>query len=150
MKYDTKYGSLNVLSQKTVKDYMSDDCIQDVANLLKAKGGNRNQRRRLEKSLGKVETVISHAQKKVDDSAYREYQKAVDKNYVHFFSCLALTMIEDYGWKETEDNEHGQITSLLERVDKKIKKYAELGYTTEDLVNKVEDITGLLLVPDKH
>lgn len=150
MKYDTKYGSLNVLSQKTVKDYMSDDCIQDVANLLKAKGGNRNQRRRLEKSLGKVETVISHAQKKVDDSAYREYQKAVDKNYVHFFSCLALTMIEDYGWKESPDNDHGQISSLMERVDKKIKKYVDMGYETEDIVNLVDDITGIRLVPDVH
>lgn len=146
-----KYESLNVLNQKKKpSEYMSDDCIQDVANILKSKGGNRSQRRRLEKSLGKVETVLSHVQKRVDDSAYREYQKAVDKNYVHFFSCLALTMIEDYGWKETEDNEHGQITSLLERVDKKIKKYAELGYTTEDLTHKLDEMTGILLVPDEH
>lgn len=146
-----KYESLNVLNQKKKpSEYMSDDCIQDVANMLKSKGGNRSQRRRLEKSLGKVETVLSHVQKRVDDSAYREYQKAVDKNYVHFFSCLALTMIEDYGWKETEDNEHGQITSLLERVDKKIKKYAELGYTTEDLTHKLDEMTGILLVPDEH
>lgn len=145
-----KYESLNVLSQKKPSEYMSDDCIQDVANMLKSKGGNRSQRRRLEKSLGRVETVLSHVQKRVDDSAYREYQKAVDKNYVHFFSCLALTMIEDYGWKETEDNEHGQITSLLERVDKKIKKYAELGYTTEDLTHKLDEMTGILLVPDEH
>jgi len=145
-----KYESLNVLNQKKPSEYMSDDCIQDVANMLKSKGGNRSQRRRLEKSLGRVETVLSHVQKRVDDSAYREYQKAVDKNYVHFFSCLALTMIEDYGWKETEDNEHGQITSLLERVDKTIKKYAELGYTTEDLTHKLDEITGILLVPDEH
>ena len=145
-----KYESLNVLNQKKPSEYMSDDCIQDVANMLKSKGGNRSQRRRLEKSLGRVETVLSHVQKRVDDSAYREYQKAVDKNYVHFFSCLALTMIEDYGWKETEDNEHGQITSLLERVDKKIKKYSDLGYTTEDLTHKLDEMTGILLVPDKH
>ena len=145
-----KYESLNVLKQKSISEYMSDDCIQDVANLLKSKGGNRSQRRRLEKSLNKVENVLSHAQRRVDDSAYREYQKAVDRNYVHFFSCLALTMIEDYGWQETEDNDHGQITSLLERVDKKIKKYADLGYTTEDLTKKLDDMTGILLVPDEH
>ena len=145
-----KYESLNVLSQKKPSEYMSDDCIQDVANMLKSKGGNRSQRRRLEKSLGKVETVLSHVQKRVDNSAYKEYQKAVDKDYVHFFSCLALTMIEDYGWKETEDNEHGQITSLLERVDRKIRKYSDLGYTTEDLTHKLDEITGILLVPDEH
>ncbi len=129
---------------------MSDDCIQDVANMLKSKGGNRSQRRRLEKSLGRVETVLSHVQKRVDNSAYKEYQKAVDKDYVHFFSCLALTMIEDYGWNETEDNEHGQITSLLERVDRKIRKYSDLGYTTEDLTHKLDEMTGILLVPDEH
>lgn len=145
-----KYESLNVLSQKKPSEYMSDDCIQDVANMLKSKGGNRSQRRRLEKSLGRVETVLSHVQKRVDDSAYKEYQKAVDKDYVHFFSCLALTMIEDYGWKETEDNEHGQITSLLERVDRKIRKYSDLGYTTEDLTHKLDEMTGILLVPDEH
>lgn len=142
--------SLNVLNQKTIKDYMSDDCIQDVANLLKAKGGNRSQRRRLEKSLSRVETVIAHAQKKVDDSAYREYQKAVDQNYVHFFACLGLTMIEDYHWKETENDEHGQLSSLFQRVDKKIKKYADLGYTTEDIVDHLDEITGIRLVPEVH
>lgn len=145
-----KYESLNVLSQKKPSEYMSDDCIQDVANMLKSKGGNRSQRRRLEKSLGRVETVLSHVQKRVDNSAYKEYQKAVDKDYVHFFSCLALTMIEDYGWNETEDNEHGQITSLLERVDRKIRKYSDLGYTTEDLTHKLDEMTGILLVPDEH
>jgi hypothetical protein len=144
-----KYQNLNVYNVKQRnKDFMSDDAITEVANMLNTSGQNRSQRRRLEKSLGKMETILEHSQKYLDRSAYKEYQKAVDKNYVHFFSCLALTMIEDYGWKETEENEHGQITSLIERVDKKIRKYADMGYTTEDLVAKLDELTGIVLVPD--
>ena len=146
-----KYNSLNVLNVKQrPDDFMSNDVISEVANMIQAKGGNRSQRRRLEKSLSRMETILEHSQKYVDRSAYREYQKAVDKNYVHFFSCLALTMIEDYGWKEIEYNEHGQISSLLERVDKTIKKYSDMGYTTEDLVNKLDEMTGILLVADTN
>ncbi|SFU57576.1 hypothetical protein [Butyrivibrio sp. INlla21] len=145
-----KYHSLNVLNLKNRQDYMSDDCIQDVANMINASGQNRSQRRRLEKSLGKVENIMEHTQKHLDRSAYAEYQKAVDQNFIHFFAVLGLTMIEDYGWKETPDNDHGQITSLFQRVDKKIKKYSDMGYTTEDLVNLLDEQTGIVLVADKH
>ena len=145
-----KYQSLNILNIKNRKDYMSDDCIQDVANMINASGQNRSQRRRLEKTLGKVETIMEHTQSHVDRSAYAEYQKAVDQNFLHFFAILGLTMLEDYRWEETEENDHGQITSLFQRVDKKIKKYAEMGYTTEELVGLLDEKTGILLVPDSH
>ena len=145
-----KYQSLNILNIKNRKDYMSDDCIQDVANMINASGQNRSQRRRLEKTLGKVETIMEHTQSRVDRSAYSEYQRAVDQNFLHFFAILGLTMLEDYRWEETEDNDHGQITSLFQRVDKKIKKYAEMGYTTEELVGLLDEKTGILLVPDSH
>lgn len=145
-----KYQSLNVLSQKKSSDYMSDDAIRDVANMLHASGANRSQRRRLERSLGQVETIMNHVQSRVDRSAYKEYMKELDKNYVHFFACLGLCMIEQYHWNETEDNDHGQISSLIERVDKTIRKYAEMGYETEDIVKVLEEKTGILLVPDVH
>ena len=144
------YQNLNVLNLKKTSDYMSDDAISDFANMLKASGHNRNQRRRLEKSLGRVETIMSHAQKHLDYSAYKEYQSLIDKDYIHFFACLGMTMIEDYGWKETEENEHGQITSLFQRVNNKIKKYSDLGYSTEDIVNLLDEKTGIILVADKH
>ncbi len=142
-----KYSSLNVLNRK---NYMTDDVIGDVANIINAKGRNRSQRRRLEKSLGKVETIMAHAQKHLDYKAYEEYQKAVDSNYIHFFACLGMTMIEDYNWKESEDNEHGQIMSLFERVNKKIVKYSNMGYNTEDIVDRLEEVTGIKLIPDAH
>ena len=132
-----KYSSLNVLNRK---NYMTDDVIGDVANIINAKGGNRSQRRRLEKSLGKVETIMAHAQKHLDYKAYEEYQKA----------CLGMTMIEDYNWKESEDNEHGQVMSLFERVNKKIVKYSNMGYNTEDIVDRLEEVTGIKLIPDAH
>ena len=139
------YKSLNVLNIKQPRNYMSDDCIEDVANLLKSSGANRSQRRRLEKSLSRVETIMEHTQKRVDDSAYREYSKAVEKNYLHFFAILALTAGHDYKWRE--DDQHDQISSLLERVDKNIKKYANQGYTTEDLLKLVDDEYNITLVP---
>lgn len=147
---NNKYQSLNVLNNTSKLDYMSDDCIQEVANMINASGNNRSQRRRLEKSLSKVENIMEHTQKRVDRSAYEEYQKAVDKNFIHFYAILGLTMIEDYKWKETEDNDHGPITSLFERVDKKIKKYSDMGYSTEDLVKMLDEQTGILLVTDNH
>jgi len=144
-----KYQSLNVLSQKKPSEYMSDDAIKDVANMINASGENRSQRRRIERSLRKVENITAHAQKHLDYSAYKHYQKAVGENYVHFFACLGLTMIEQYGWRETPDNNHGQISSLIERVDNTIKKYAKQECTTEDLVEKFEEITGISLVAEQ-
>ncbi len=131
-----KYDQLNVLAIKE-QDFMSDDAITKVANMIKATGDNRSQRRRLEKSLGKMQTILEHSQKYVDRSAYKEYQKCLDENYVHFFACLALTMGEDYKWKE--DETHNQISSILQRVDKKIKKLAEAGYCTTDIIQMVDD-----------
>lgn len=145
-----KYQNLNVLSQKKPSEVMSDDAIQTVANMISASGVNRSQRKRLERSLRKTSNIMNHVQQRVDKNAYEEYKKAVDKNYVHFFSCLALTMMEDYGWKESPDNDHGQISSLMERVNKKIEKYANMGYSTENLIDLVEEKTGIRLVPDSE
>ena len=145
-----KYQTLNVLNNKPNADFMSEDSITAVANMINAKAVNRSQRKELTKTLGKIENIMAHVQKKVDRTAYDEYQKAVDQNYLNFFSCLGLTFLEKYHWKETEDNDHGQISSLLENVDKTIRKYAEMGYDTEDMVNLLEEKTGIRLVPDTH
>lgn len=143
-----KYQSLNVLSQKKPNEYMSDDAIQDVANMINASGENRSQRRRLERSLRKVENITAHAQKHLDDSAYKEYQKRLDTNYIYFFSCLALTMADKYKWKE--DESHDQISSIIESVDKTISKYANQGYTAEKLADLVDERLDIRLLPDVH
>lgn len=127
---------------------MSEDSITQVANMINAKGGNRNQRRRLERRLTKVENITYYAQKRLDKSAYAEYQRRVEQNYVHFFACLGLCMIEDYHWNEKAENDHGQISSLFERVNKTIVKYADEGLETKDLIELLEQKTGIELVPD--
>ena len=140
------YRSLNVLNQR--KDYMSNDAITEVANMINNSGANRKQRRKLARDLGKVENILSHTQKHVNDLAYKEYCEKVDKNFLHFFAVLAITMGEDYKWRE--DDTHDQISSLLERVGKKIDKYSAMGYATEDLVKLVDEKYDIQLISDVH
>ena len=127
---------------------MSDDAITEVANMINNSGANRKQRRKLARDLGKVENILSHTQKHVDNKAYEEYQRRIDKDFLHFFACLALVAGEDYHWRE--DEKHDQISSLLERVGKKIDKYSAMGYTTEDLVKLVDEKYDLQLVSEVH
>ena len=141
-----KYRTLNVLNISNRID--NPDAVDQVAALIDSKAKSPSQRKRLERALKKVDTIYKYAQEKVNYNAYKEYQKAVDKNYVHFFSILALTMKEDYLWRE--DDTHDQLSSLLERVGKKIDKYANMNYSTEDLSNLVEERIGIKLVPDEH
>ena len=124
------------------------ETINTVAAMINNSGYNRGQRRRLEKALGKTTKLSQKLQDKINKHAYSEYQNAVDKNYVHFFSVLALTLLEDYRWRE--DDTHDQISSMLERVGKKIDKYADQGYSTEDIAKLVEEKTGIVLIPDIH
>lgn len=135
----------NVLSSE---NRSHQDTLDQVAAMINNSGMNRGQRRRLEKALAKTEKLTEKAQRKLDYNAYKTYQAAVDKNFLHFFAILSLVMGEDYRWKEDESSD--QITSLLERVGKKLEKYANKGYTTEDLVKIVEDKYGIVLLPEEH
>lgn len=144
----TNYNDLNVFEKANLAKNLNMDTIDQVAAMINSKATNRSQRRRLEKSLKRVNTIYNHVQNRVDRSAYTQYQKAVDENFLHFYSILALTMKEDYHWRE--DETHDQISSLLERVDNKIKKYAEKGYNTKNLVDLVEENCDIKLIPDNH
>lgn len=144
----TNYNDLNVFEKANLAKNLNMDTIDQVAAMINSKATNRSQRRRLEKSLKRVNTIYNHVQNRVDRSAYNQYQKAVDENFLHFYSILALTMKEDYHWRE--DETHDQISSLLERVDNKIKKYAKKGYDTKNLVNLVEENCDIKLIPDNH
>ena len=55
-------------------------------------------------------------------------------------------MKEDYHWRE--DETHDQISSLLEKVDNKINKYAEKGYNTKDLVKLLDETCDIKLIAD--
>ena len=138
---------VNVLSNNARE---KEDTINQLASIIKSSGCNRSQRRRFEKALKKTENITAQVQKNVNTKAYKEYQDAVDRDYVHFFACLGLTMMESYHWQESEDNDHGQITSLFERVNKTIQKYSDMGYSTEDIVNLLDERTGIRLVTEAH
>lgn len=143
-----KFDEMNIFEKANLAKDLNMDSIDKVAAMINTKTTNRGQRRRLEKSLKRVDKIYKHVQDRVDRSAYEQYQKAVDKNFLHFYAILALTMKEDYMWRE--DDTHDQISSLLERVDKKINKYAKMGYTTEDIVKLVEEKTEIVLMADEH
>lgn len=144
----TNYNDLNIFEKANLAKDLNMDTVDQVAAMINAKTTNRSQRRRLEKSLKRVNTIYSHVQNRVDRSAYAQYQKAVDENFLHFYSILALTMKEDYHWRE--DETHDQISSLLEKVDNKINKYAEKGYNTKDLVKLLDETCDIKLIADTH
>lgn len=135
---------VNVLNPKFVN---TDDAISEVAAMINNSGKNRNQRRRLERALRKTENIVTHAQDRLDQSAFREYEKIAEKDMVHFFAILGIVFVDDYKWKE--DDTHNQIESLFRRMSSKIEYFANQGMTTDDIVKLLEDKTGIVLVPEK-
>lgn len=143
-----KYQALNVLNQRSFLDDLQErDAVNEVTAMINA-SGNRSTRRKVEKALNKTQNITKYANKRANERANKELQRKTDSNYVHFFAILALTMYEDYRWRESEENEHGQITSLMERVNKKITKYAD--YSTDEIVKIVDEKMGILLVTDEQ
>lgn len=135
---------VNVLNPKYIN---TDDAISEVAAMINNSGQNRNQRRRLERALRKTENIVTHAQNRLDQSAFREYEKIAEKDMVHFFAILGIVFVDDYKWKE--DDNHNQIESLFRRMSNKIDYFANQGMTTDDIVKLLEDKTGIVLVPEK-
>lgn len=138
-----KYQNLNVLSQK--KDYMSDDCIQEVANMINSHSGtNRAQRKRLERALNKVENIYSQAQKRVDRSAFKSYMQASDENMRTFFAILGIVMVKNYGWKNEDGCE--QVEELYDILNSYLDEYQE--YTVDEVCKICESVTGVQLISE--
>lgn len=143
----SKYDNLNIFDKVKLAQM---DSIDQVAAMINSKSTSPSQRKRLERSLKKVDNIYRHAQERLDYSAYEKYRDITDLDFVHFNAILAITMYKDYRWRESEDDEHGQITSLMERIQKNMRKYKEKGYSTKDIVEEVEKLTGILLVQDNQ
>lgn len=139
-----KYGSLNVLAEKKIKDYMSDDTIQDVANLINASGANRAQRKRLERALRKTENIMEHTQKQVNRNAYKEYQECLDSNMTRFFSVLGIVLKSQYGFEESEEKE--EISHMFDLLNTYLEEYREL--STDDVAKICYETTGLELIAE--
>ena len=149
-----KYNSVsNVLSnakRNELIDVNNFDTIDEVANMIKAHGASRGERRRLEKALAKTNKLSAKALKKAQDrvnyEAYEAYKESVDMDFTHFNAILGLVMVEDYHWKE--DDTHDQITSLFDRFQAKMQKYNKLDWTTQDICKYLKELTGVTLIPD--
>ena len=141
-----KNEPLNVLSS-AYREKLSP--VDEVAQMLTAPGVSKTERKQILRALNKTTRLTEKAQKRLDQSAYEKYRDITDLDFVHFNAILGLVLYEDYHWKEDENQEHGQITSMMERIQKKMRKYQKLGYSTQDIVKELDDKTGILLVPDK-
>lgn len=139
------YSSLNVLNQKTIKDYMSDDAIQDVANLIKASGANRSQRKRLERTLRKTSNIMEHTQKYVDRSSFKQYEVALENTMRRFFSVLGIVLKEKYNYEESETKE--EISNMFNDLNSQLEEFR--GLTTDEVAEKCYEITGLQLIAEK-
>lgn len=147
---ERKYSSLNVLNKKSVLDDLEDvDAISQVSAMI-AGMGNRSMRREAAKALRKTENITAYADKRATERANKELFDKIEKDMVYFFAVLGIVMYENYHWKETEENDHGQITSLYERLNKKMQFFNEQNMSTEDIVKRLEDMTGIVLIPENH
>lgn len=136
-----KYTNLNVLNNKRIENAFSDNAIDQVALMINNSGANRSQRKQLAKALNKVSNIYSQAQKRVDRSAFKEYQQCLDEDYRRFFAVLGIVMAKKYGWEETEDKE--EISSLYDLINSYLEEYQPM--STDDICVICEEVTGLTL-----
>ena len=137
-----KYCNLNVLNQR--KDFMSNDAIQEVANMINTSGGNRSQRKRLERALRKTENIQKHAQDHLDKRAYKEFQECLDSNMTRFFSVLGIVLKTQYGFEESEEKE--EISHMFELLNTYLVEYQEL--STDEVAKISYETTGIQLIAE--
>lgn len=141
-----KYQTLNVLNRPKLDPFNTDrDAIAEVASMINA-SGNRSQRKRLERTLNKTQRILDKCEKASKEKANKELDVMVDSNFMYIFACVGLTLNEDYHWKEDPNQEHGQITSLFERVTKRMEDYLDKGMNTDDIIELLNEKTGVQLV----
>lgn len=145
---NSKYSNLNVLSNDHIAKLqdMNNEYAVNQVNAMLNTSGNRAQKRRLEKTLRKVERVQAKCEESARKRADKELAVRVDNDFLYLVSAVGLTLYEDYRWREDPDQDHGQITSFYERLTKRIEKYANDGLSTEDIIKLLEDKTGVQLV----
>ena len=133
---------LNVLNQN--KDFMSDDAISQIANMINASGGNRAPRKRLERALRKTENIQKHAQDHLNRRAYKEFQQCLDSNMTRFFSVLGIVLKTQYGFEESEDKE--EISHMFDLLNTYLVEYQEL--STDEVAKICYETTGIQLIAE--
>lgn len=145
-----KYSNLNVLDMSQLSDWQDQNAVEQVTAMINKASKNRSTRRKIEKSLGKTASIFEHCEKRANERATKELNMKVDQDLIWICAAVGLTLYEDYHWKEDQDNEHGQITSFLERLTKRMYSYtAEEGRTprsAEDLAKELFEKTGIMIM----
>jgi len=142
-----EYTRLNVLNQRSFLDDLNNkDSVAQVASMINASSKNRSQRRKLEKTLNKVEKIQAKCAQYAKDKADKELEIRADESFMYVFACVGLTLNEDYHWTEDPDQDHGQLTSFFERVTKKMEKYTSQDMGTQDLIDLLDERTGIQLI----
>lgn len=65
-----RFDEMNIFEKANLAKDLNMDSIDKVAAMINTKTTNRGQRRRLEKSLKRVDKIYKHVQDRVDRSAY--------------------------------------------------------------------------------
>lgn len=136
-----KYQNLRVLSNNSaINNSISEDPVQEIANLIKATGQNRNQRRYLTKKLGKIQTIQRHVQDHVDRSAYKQYAAECDEHMRLFFALLGICLVKNYGKSEDE------LEELFDMLNAYLAEYQ--GVPVDDICKIFYELTGIELVSE--
>lgn len=139
------YASLNVLN----KPFGTEATVNSV-NAMVNSYGSRSQRRDVMKTMHSRENI----RKEFEAEYRRKLQESIgdrsDDDLIWLLCTVADVLYEDYHWKETPDNDHGQISSFMEKFVKRMNNYAAKGYSTRYMVEYIEKKTGIMLVPDKR
>ena len=139
------YQSLNVLNQRSFLDDLRDaNAVNEVTAMVSA-SGNRSTRRRVEKALNKTINITKHADKRATERANKELVNKADLDLVWMYACAGFVLMDDYRWKQTPDQEHGQIESFFDRLTAKMNDFNEQGLTVEQVAEEFEKRTGIEL-----
>lgn len=140
-----KYQNLNVLSQKKPSDFMTDDAIQEVAMMINSKNVSESEKKRLYRSLNKIENIRKHTQANLDRSALREYESCLDEVMLRFFSVLGIVLKNHYDFEESEEKE--DISNMFNILNSYLEEYREL--SSKDVAKICYETTGIELVATK-
>ena len=140
-----KYQSLNVLSQKKPSEFMTDDAIQEVAMMIHSRNVSESERKKLYRSLNKIENIRRHTQANLDRSSFNEFQSCLDEVMLRFFSVLGIVLKNHYDFEESEEKE--DISNMFNILNSYLEEYKEL--SSKDVAKMCYETTGIELVPTK-
>lgn len=140
------YAPVNVLNNRNFGSPATIESVNAIVN----RCGSRSQRRGVVKALRKSENIRQWTEQQAQAALQRELGDRSDDDLIWLLCIVADTLVEDYHWKESPDNDHGQVTAFIERFVKRMNDYSAKGYTAKQLVQALEKKTGIVLVPDKR